>query len=144
MGENKTMTDRKIFITENDMWRLNRSFQITTALVGRNRQHFENLQEKLDRAEIVEPKKIPEDVITMNSQIRLRNLDTGEEMTYWLVFPDKTNVSPNALSVLAPMGTALLGYKEGDMIELDVPGGTKKLLVLEVIYQPERLGNYEL
>lgn len=144
MGENKTMTDRKIFITENDMWRLNRSFQITTALVGRNRQHFENLQEKLDRAEIVEPKKIPEGVITMNSQIRLRNLDTGEEMTYWLVFPDKTNVSPNALSVLAPMGTALLGYKEGDMIELDVPGGTKKLLVLEVIYQPERLGNYEL
>jgi len=138
------MTDRKIFITENDMWRLNRSFQITTALVGRNRQHFENLQEKLDRAEIVEPKKIPEDVITMNSQIRLRNLDTSEEMTYWLVFPDKTNVSPNALSVLAPMGTALLGYKEGDIIELDVPGGTKKLLVLEVIYQPERLGNYEL
>lgn len=138
------MTDRKIFITENDMWRLNRSFQITTALVGRNRQHFENLQEKLDRAEIVEPKKIPEDVITMNSQIRLKNLDTGEEMTYWLVFPDKTNVSPNALSVLAPMGTALLGYKEGDIIELDVPGGIKKLLVVEVIYQPERLGNYEL
>ena len=138
------MTDRKIFITEHDIGRLNESFQVTPALVGRNRQHYENLQEKLDRAEIVEPKNIPEDVITMNSQIRLKNLDTGEEVTYWLVFPDKTNVSPNALSILAPIGTALLGYKEGDIIEWEVPSGIKRLLVLEVIYQPERLGNYEL
>jgi len=81
----------------------------------------------------------------MNSLIRLKDLDSGEEKTYWLVFPDKTEASQQALlSVLAPIGTALLGHKEGDIIEWNTTRGTRKYSVTEVVYQPERIGNYEL
>ena len=139
------MTDRKIYITEYDMRRLEEYFNITPYLTGKNRQYYESLQEKLDCAEIVDPKDIPENIITMNSLIRLKDLDSGEEKTYWLVFPDKTEASQQALlSVLAPIGTALLGHKEGDIIEWNTTRGTRKYSVTEVVYQPERIGNYEL
>ncbi len=137
------MKDREIFITENDLKRLTEVFQITPSLSGRNRQHYEDLQNELDSAVIVDPKNVPEDVVTMNSLVRLKDLDTDEEKTYWLVFPEKANPSNNALSVLAPIGTAILGQREGDTIEWEGPSGIKRLIILEVTYQPERLGNYE-
>ncbi len=138
------MTKRKIYITEHDMNRLQESFHITSTMTEKDKQYYERLQEKLDWAEVVEPKDIPENIVTMNSMILLKDLDTGEEKIFNLVFPDKAKVSPMALSILAPIGTALLGHKEGDTIIWDVPGGTKRYLILEVVYQPERLGNYEL
>ena len=137
------MRDREIVITESDLKRLTEVFQITPSLRGRNRQHYENLQEELDRARIVDPKDVPEDVVTMNSLVRLKDLDTSEEKTYWLVFPEKSNISQQAISVLAPIGTALLGCREGDTIEWEAPRGTKRFMIIEVAYQPERLGNYE-
>lgn len=60
-----------------------------------------------------------------------------------MVFPGKANVDQKAISVLAPMGTALLGYREGDVIEWEVPAGTRRLKVLEVMYQPERAGDFQ-
>lgn len=137
------MRDREIVITESDLKRLTKVFQVTPSLQGRNRQHYEDLQEELDRARIVDPKEVPEDVVTMNSLVRLKDLDTSEEKTYWLVFPEKANISRQAVSVLAPIGTALLGCREGDTVEWEVPRGTKRFMIIEVAYQPERLGNYE-
>ncbi|MDD5245598.1 MAG: GreA/GreB family elongation factor, partial [Syntrophorhabdaceae bacterium] len=90
------------------------------------------------------PKNIPDNVVTMNSIVRIKDLDTGEEKTFTLVFPGKTNITEKAISILAPIGTALIGYGEGDIIEWKVPAGTKRFQVMEVIYQPERLGNYDL
>jgi regulator of nucleoside diphosphate kinase len=138
------MKEREIFVTENDLRRLTEVFRVTPALTGRNRQHYESLQEELDRARIVAPKDIPENVVTMNSLVRLKDLDTDEEKTYRLVFPEKADLSERAISVLAPIGTAMLGQREGDTVEWEVPAGTKRLLILEVAYQPERLGNYGL
>ena len=73
-----------------------------------------------------------------------KDMDTGEEKTLVLVFPGKANATDNAVSILAPIGTALIGYREGANIEWEVPAGTKRLQVVEVVYQPERLGNYDL
>jgi len=91
----------------------------------------------------VEPKNIPHDVITMNSVVRIKDLDTNEEKTFALVFPGKAKVAEKAISILAPVGTALIGYREGDIIEWEVPAGKKRLQVMEIVYQPERVGNYD-
>jgi regulator of nucleoside diphosphate kinase len=102
------------------------------------------LEEELDRAELVQQKDIPADVITMRSTVRLKDLATSEEMIYQLVFPTEANYEEGRISVLAPIGTAMLGYKRGDVIEWQVPSGSRRLSVEEVIYQPESSGEYHL
>ncbi|MDD5008223.1 MAG: nucleoside diphosphate kinase regulator [Syntrophorhabdaceae bacterium] len=135
------MKTREIYITEYDMEKLRAIIEIYG---GNDNPYLENLEDELDKARVVDPKNIPDNVVTMNSIVRIKDLDTGEEKTFTLVFPGKTNITEKAISILAPIGTALIGYGEGDIIEWKVPAGTKRFQVMEVIYQPERLGNYDL
>jgi len=109
-----------------------------------NREYLDRLEEELDRAEVVEQKDIRADVITMRSMVRLKDLDTGEEMIYRLVFPTEANYDEGRISVLAPIGMAMLGYGHDDVIEWQVPSGVRKLRVEEVLYQPESKGEYHL
>jgi regulator of nucleoside diphosphate kinase len=102
-----------------------------------------NLPE-LERAEIVRPKDIPADVVTMHSKVRLNDLVSGESNTYSLVFPTEANFAEGKISVLAPIGTAILGYRQGDPIEWPVPSGLRRLKIEEILYQPESAGDHEL
>ena len=99
---------------------------------------------ELDRSTIVAPEDIPPDVVTMNSVVRIRDLDTGEERSFALVFPNKTAMGEKAISVLAPIGTALIGCREGDNLNWEVPAGTRRIQITQIVYQPERIGNYDL
>ena len=132
----------RLFITETDFEKLR------SLVEGRRGAHFsdfeylDTLEQELDDAEIVEPHAIPSDVITMNSQARLKDLDSGEEKVYRLVFPD-TFRGENRVSILAPIGTAMLAYRTGDVIEWHVPRGLRRLKVVEVLYQPEAAGVME-
>jgi regulator of nucleoside diphosphate kinase len=135
------MKKREIYITESDMERLRALINIG----GRqDAAYLERLEDELDRARVVDPRDIPGDVITMNSSVLVKDLDSNEERVFVLVFPGKANMAENAISILAPVGTALIGYKEGDVIDWEVPAGTKRLEVIRVIYQPERIGNYDV
>jgi len=80
----------------------------------------------------------------MNSKVRLRDVGRQEEMVYWLVFPGNADPDQNKISILAPIGTALLGYRVGDIIEWKVPAGVTKLKVEEILYQPEATGDSHL
>jgi regulator of nucleoside diphosphate kinase len=93
------------------------------------------LEDELGRAEIVDRDSIPPDVITMNSEVCLEDLDTGKIARYRLVWPHVRQLSGPAapLSVLAPLGMALLGYREGDVIEWSVPRGIRRVRVMEVV-----------
>jgi regulator of nucleoside diphosphate kinase len=104
--------------------------------------YLEELDEELDRAEIVKPEEIQTDVITMNSTFRLSDLDSGEEVVYTLVFPGKADSTKGKISILAPVGTAVLGYRAGDTVEWKVPAGIKRLKVKEIVYQPEAARDY--
>jgi regulator of nucleoside diphosphate kinase len=132
------MRDR-IFITETDYDKLRR------LIAGRrgNRadaEHLHELEGELERAEVLADKRtVPPDVITMGSEVRLLDVDTGEIKVYRLVFPSEARTE-NALSVLAPIGTAILGYRVGDVIEWRVPKGVRRLKVLDVLFQPEAAG----
>ena len=102
------------------------------------------LQAELNRAEVVEPAQMPADVITMNSTARFLIVDghheTGEERELTLVYPRDADGSPDKVSILAPVGSALLGMRIGDEIEWPTPGGTLLLKVLSIRYQPEAAG----
>jgi len=99
------------------------------------------LQAELERAEIVEPEKVPPDVVTMNSTVRFQLLETGEEFQLTLVYPKDVQGHADRISVLAPVGSALLGLSVGDELEWPKPGGgVSTVKVVEVVYQPERAG----
>lgn len=109
-----------------------------------SRDDLRGLQSELLQARVVAPKEVPPDVITMNSKARLRDLETGEDVTYTLVFPDQANIEQGRISVVAPVGTAMLGHRVGDEFEWEVPAGSVRLRVEEVLYQPEASGHYHL
>jgi regulator of nucleoside diphosphate kinase len=140
----KSQKTVNIYITKPDYQRLSGLIEITRERNGVDREYLDKLEAELDRAEIVDPKCIPADVITMRSKVRLKDLVSGEANTYSLVFPTEANFSEGKISILAPIGTAILGYKRGDTIEWPVPSGVRRLKVDEILYQPEAAGSYEL
>jgi regulator of nucleoside diphosphate kinase len=134
------MDTRTIYITEVDAKRL----RPLIASMKNSRDDLRALESELEHARIMAAAEIPPDVITMNSKARLRDLETGEEMIYTLVFPDKASVEEGRISVVAPIGTAMLGQRVGDEVEWQVPAGAVRLKVEEVLYQPEASGHYHL
>ncbi len=138
------MTNRKLHITDFDMERLQKLLEGTHNWNPKDRAYLEHLEEELSRAVVVPSKKIPVDVVTMNSQIRVKDLDTGKEMLIQLVFPSEADFERGKISILAPIGTALIGYRAGDTVEWKVPAGIRHLRIDEVVYQPEAAGDYHL
>lgn len=128
-----------ILLTHADAERL-RVLVRETQGVG-NRADAEGLVGELEKATVVETGKMPSNVVTMNSKVKLRNLDTSEEITLSLVYPEDADLSSGSVSVLAPVGTAILGYVEGDIIEWPVPSGVRRLQIEKILYQPEAAGN---
>ncbi len=100
------------------------------------------LRRELDRADVLEPAQMPADIITMNSVIRFIDDSTGEEREATLVYPRDADGSPERISILAPVGSALLGLRVGASIDWPLPGGrSARLRVLGLRYQPESAGD---
>lgn len=137
------MEKRAIYITELDMERLKKRLLESDTISERDRENLAELEQELMGAEIVSPWDIPDDVITMNSSVSLKDLDTKKKLTYTLVFPADADAGQNKISVLAPIGTALIGYRVGDIITWEVPAGQRRLKVEKVLYQPEAAGDYD-
>ncbi len=136
---------RTIFITEFDLKRLNKLVQVLEdEPEGRDTRYLEQLDEELQRAKVVAPARIPRDVVTMNSRVRVRDLDSGAELITQLVFPGDSDVKQHKISVLAPIGTALIGYRVGDTVEWQVPAGIRRMKIEEILYQPEAEGDFHL
>jgi regulator of nucleoside diphosphate kinase len=135
-----TTMNRTIYITQQDMNRLRSLIDSMKS----SREDLNALSAELEQAKVVSPAEVPADVITMNSKAQVRDLDDNELMTYTLVFPGKANVDEGLLSVLAPIGTAMLGHRAGDEFEWHVPAGAIRLRVEKVLYQPEAAGHYNL
>ena len=136
------MNAKKIYITGYDRERLERLLEQPEdeELAG----YLEDQRSELDRAVVIEPVEIPPDVITMNSTVSLIDVDSSEEEEFTLVFPKDADADSGRISVMAPLGTAMLGYRVGDVFEWDVPMGRKRWRVAKVIYQPEAAGDYHL
>ena len=137
------MSGKPIQITALDQERLRRLLLDAQATEYRKSEYLEKLRMELERAEVVDPQEVPPTVVTMNSTVSLVDMDTGEEETYTLVFPEDADLSKGKISVLAPIGTAMLGYEIGDVFEWDVPAGKRRLRVEKILYQPEASGDFD-
>ena len=133
-----------IYITSQDKQRLEELLAEVSVSDPRQHGDLKLLEEELRRAVIVEPKEIPGDVITMNSRAEMRDLESGEIVAFTLVFPSEANIDEEKISVLAPIGAGMLGYRVGDEFEWNVPDGVRHMKVTEVHYQPEAAGNFDL
>lgn len=138
------MSKKNIHITELDRQRLLDLIVDAQSGEYRGSVYLDKLRGELDRAQIVLPQDVPADVITMNSKVALLDLDTQEEEIYTLVYPENANTAEGKVSILAPIGTAMLGYRVGDVFEWEVPAGKRRLKVEKILYQPEAAGDYEL
>ncbi|GAB6179859.1 nucleoside diphosphate kinase regulator [Desulfotomaculum defluvii] len=136
---------RKIYMTNVDKERLQKLIAKEKEVRwNMGKEYLSGLERELERALLVSSQEVPPSVITMNSKVLLEDLSTGEEMTYTLVYPEEADVLEDKISVLAPVGTAILGYQVGDILDWPVPDGIVRLRVKEILYQPEAAGNFEL
>ena len=124
-------------MTNADHEELTYAIQAMDKLSKRGRVEMSSLAAELARAEIVDVHDSPPDVITMNSRAELLDLDTCERMEFTLVFPNTADIEAGKISVLAPLGTAMLGYRVGDEFEWNVPYAVRHLKVIAVRFQPE-------
>lgn len=138
------MNPSDIYITTFDFVRLKKLLQGGIILKERDRDHLESLHHELDRAHVVDPTAIPHNLATMNSRVRLQDMETGEENVYTLVFPSDADIEQNKISILAPIGTAILGCRAGDKVDWLVPAGKRKVRIQDILYQPEAAGHYDL
>ena len=136
------MARRSIYITTQDRTRLESISRMADR--DRDRGDVSDLCEEIQRARIVAPEDMPADVITMNSRARLLDLDEGGKVEYTLVYPQDADFSEGKVSIIAPMGAAMLGYSVGSEIEWAMPGGRKRFRVEAVLYQPEAAGDHRL
>ena len=111
------MPERTLYITAIDKERLHELIISTRKNAAESEIHLRDLEAELEKAIIVQSKDIPKDIVTMDSQVCIKDLDTQEEIVYTIVFPAYSDIKQNRISVLSPVGTALLGYRVGDDIE---------------------------
>ena len=134
-----------IYISQTDRQRLgNLIEQVRNQGDRSNLAYVNKLEDELEFAEVVAPENVPADVVTMRSKVKLRDLDTEQESVYAIVFPTEANFNEGKISVLAPLATALMGHRRGSTIEFEAPGRMRKLQILEILYQPESAGDFDL
>lgn len=131
------MKKQNIIITAADKEELECILNVAGKISERAEGELRGLKSEVERAQIVPSDRIPPDVITLNSTAELLDLDTGEIMNFTLVLPKDAQIEDGKISVLAPLGTAMLGYRVGDEFEWPIPYGLRRLKITQVSFQPE-------
>ena len=143
MAAQSTLASKEVIVTEADFDQLkalldSRQYRATHPV------SLMVLKEDLDRSRVVPPAEVPRGVVTMRSRVRVRDLADDEIDTYTLVYPDEADVNEGKVSVLAPIGMALLGSPAGETIRFEAPAGKRRLKIERVLYQPEAAGDFHL
>ncbi len=134
----------KIIINKLDYIRLKQWISNAKLTKSVSNAEAEKLLIELENAKIIETEKIPSNVVTMNSIVKLTFLNNNKQVQFQLVYPNEANLKENKISIFSPVATALIGYRVGDIIEWIVPAGLTKIKIDEIVYQPEASGDYNL
>ncbi len=126
--------EKRIVLSRHDAARLRALISHQRMLTDADRETLLDLREEIDRAFIVEDDRLPEDAVALDSRVLVRDLATGKSRVYTLVSPSQADLTDGRVSVLAPLGTALLGYRTGDEVEWNMPGGWRRLRIEAVLH----------
>lgn len=127
------MVKDTIYITRTDAEKIRDLLREAEKIQYRGSHYIADLKRELERAKIVDLQDLSPDVIVMNSTAELQDIHSGETMRLTLVFPEQADVSQDRISVLAPIGAAMLGYRVGDSFEWDTPEGRRTFRVNRII-----------
>ncbi len=130
------MKDRIIYITKFALEGLEELLAAAAEFSYRDRGGLEKLEGERHQGNVVDLKEVPPNVVTMNSRVRLLDVDKNQSMVYTLAFPKYADLDAGKLSVLRPIGTAIFGCSVGDAMEWRVPKGIRRIKIEEVLYQP--------
>ncbi|XDD45844.1 GreA/GreB family elongation factor [Leptospira sp. WS39.C2] len=136
-------TKKRVSITNFDYIRL-KNMILEYSKRNKSNANIEDLLGEIERAQKVDSNQIKTNVVTMNSIIEIKNLDELEFKEFQLVFPNDANSEENKISILAPIATACLGYKTGDVIDWKIPSGVHQFQITSIKYQPEANGDFHL
>jgi len=142
-GEQTMLASNSRTMTDFDLRRLNALFERFREQV-RMPATLTALEREVAQAVAVKPADIPATVVTMNSQVEVVDLVTKERRSITVVFPSMAAIEDGRISVLAPLGTALLGTREGARLAWNTPRGERQLRVDRVVFQPEAAGRFDL
>jgi regulator of nucleoside diphosphate kinase len=134
------MQQQTIRVTDFDSRRLQGLIRGSQVVDTLDAGSVDGLERHLDEAEVTPAAHIGPDVVTMSSEVQVSDLDSGETFDFQLVFPHLADAPAGKISVLAPLGMAVLGRSVGEMVSWQVPAGVRRLRVDHVLYQPEREG----
>ena len=134
------MQQQTIQVTDIDSRRLVGVIDGSRPRDQRDGDSVDRLERHLDDADVLPARRIGPDVVTMNSEVRVRDLDTLETRVFRVVFPRAADSAAGRISVLAPLGMAVLGRRAGETVAWETPGGVRRLRLDRVLYQPEREG----
>jgi regulator of nucleoside diphosphate kinase len=126
------MTKRSVYMTEYDLRRLQPLVEAARRYERADFESLDLLQQELDRAILCALGELPADVVSVNSQVLVTDLESGKKAEYTIVFPRDANYEDKRISVLAPIGTALLGYRTGAEVEWPTPGGLRRFRIERV------------
>lgn len=138
------MSGEKLYVTKQDYERLCGYISAASAGEGAGKEELREFAEELSGRQVVDQLEVAAAVVTMCSRVRVMDICTMESALVTLVYPEDADLHVGKLSVLTPMGTAMLGRSTGDVFEWRSPGRLRRLLIKEVCYQPEASGNYNL
>ena len=124
------MNNTPIYINRSDYAKLR--LLLTTVLYSNANSAVRTLRDELDRAAVVDPDAMPSGVVSMESSVEFEDLGTGEVEDYTVTFPERARVEEKRLSILAPIGIALIGCRVGDIVQWATPGGLRQLKIRRV------------
>lgn len=121
--------EHRIVVTRSDQQRIRALLRTLDVKRGKDREHLLDLMEELDRATIVDSAALPADVVALESTVIVHDIEAGVQNSYTLVLPEHADLATSKISVLAPLGTALLGFRQGDEVRWSMPGGIRHLRI---------------
>ncbi len=134
---------KEVIITKQDFNRIHRAITAAKATNSIKKEEAEKLLAELKNAKIVEPENIGGDVVTMNSIVKIHFQNNKSSMEFKLVYPSEANIKEKKISIFSAVAAALIGYRVGDEIDWLVPSGMTKIVIDEIVYQPEAAGDFD-
>lgn len=134
---------KNIYLTDIDRERLEDVIRVYK-LNALSEKHVLSLEDELTEAHIISYDEMPNSIVTMNTRLKVKNLESGDSMELTLVYPKNADIRENRISILAPLGVALIGEQVGDTVAVRLPSGSQDTYIIEeILYQPEEAGDFD-
>ena len=127
-----TTTDNQVILLKRDFEVLNEYVKNLHGMQVNEKENFRKLSQELSKARLVSDEEFPEDIVRIDSKVVIRDIDNKRDMNITIVMPQNADIKQKRVSVLAPIGTALIGFRKGQKVSWQVPAGTKTFKIMEV------------